>query len=54
MQSRPAKQTKEEKNSRTVSRRPDLQNKESDFDCHREDKEFQTSREAEESQYNIQ
>jgi hypothetical protein len=28
MQSRPAEQTKEEKNSRKVSRRPDLQNKE--------------------------
>jgi hypothetical protein len=28
MQRRPTEQTKEEKNSRTVSRRPDLQNKE--------------------------
>jgi hypothetical protein len=28
MQSRPAEQTEEEKNKRTVCRRPDLQNKE--------------------------
>ena len=28
-------------------------NKKGDFDCHREDKESQTTREAKESQYNI-
>ena len=29
-------------------------NREVELDCHREDEESQTSREAEESQYNIQ
>ena len=29
-------------------------NREGKLDCHREDEEFQTTRETEESQYNIQ